>query len=518
MKLLTAALCGLATTAFGDDYPTRHEVTSLPGVTTMPSKLYTGYINAGTPPSGVGSMYFHYWAAMSENNPATDPVVFWYNGGPGASSLFGMLQEFGPLLLNVNSYDDNWKKTGIPTPQPNQFAWTKNATVVAIDSPPPMGFSFCSEEGPGGKPTSCGPWTDKTVFAANHKAHVSFFNDIFPELKPNPFFFFGESYAGVYVPGFVNALLDDPIPGLNFQGFGVGDGWTGCVPKAGEKPDYCTNLDNVGFFKYPNVNYGPWYDIQFFSGHNQFSQSLHREIMSTCTAAELQTPNLSPQCQALIDEMSEEIGGWYAYNLYNDCPQKDLKHGINNALKYRKRVLNKVANGGGMTTGVCPGNAMPDWLLLNETLDAIAAPRNSAFINLDNGHGFNYTSDQTDIRFIYKKALDMNKTVLVYEGDTDACGLQTSPIEDKFVSYFQSIGLQKTQKWRPWTTDGQQQMAGYIIEWEGGKARFIDVRGAGHLVPHNQPEVSLLMLNNFICQATRGPCPLPKFVPPQQEL
>lgn len=27
----------------------------------------------------------------------------------------------------------------------------------------------------------------------------------------------GESYAGIYVPGFANALMDDPIPGLNFK-------------------------------------------------------------------------------------------------------------------------------------------------------------------------------------------------------------------------------------------------------------------------------------------------------------
>eukprot|EP01059_Diplonema_ambulator_P011695 TRINITY_DN2173_c0_g1_i3.p1 TRINITY_DN2173_c0_g1~~TRINITY_DN2173_c0_g1_i3.p1 ORF type:complete len:518 (+),score=176.46 TRINITY_DN2173_c0_g1_i3:958-2511(+) len=499
-------------------YPSKHEVTSLPGVPKMPSKMYSGYINAGVPPSGKGTMYFHYWMVESQGNPATDPVVMWYNGGPGASSLFGLLQEFGPLLLNVDSYDAQWKQTGVPTPQVNPWAWSRNATLICIDSPPPIGFSFCTEEGPSGGGTSCGPWTDKTVFAANHKAHQTLFNDIIPEFKPNPFFMFGESYAGVYVPGFVNALLDDPIPGLNFRGFGIGDGWTGCVPKDGQPANWCVNLDNVGFFKYPNVNPGPWYDIEFFHGHDQFSQDLYRNIRKTCTDEELHTPNLSPACQKLIDQMSDEIGGFYVYNLYNNCPQNLLKHGMNNALKTRKSVLRAVAYPGaqGMTTGVCPGNAMPDWLLLNDTLNALGAPLDTNFLNLDNGHGFNYTSDQTDIRFVYQKAIDKGLKVLVYEGDSDACGLQTAPIEDKFVPYFNNIGLKATSSWRPWTTDGQQQMAGYVIEWNNGVARFVSIRGAGHLVPHNQPEVALFLLENFICEATKGNCPLPKYAPPMR--
>eukprot|EP01061_Rhynchopus_euleeides_P037712 TRINITY_DN645_c4_g1_i1.p1 TRINITY_DN645_c4_g1~~TRINITY_DN645_c4_g1_i1.p1 ORF type:complete len:517 (+),score=213.64 TRINITY_DN645_c4_g1_i1:43-1593(+) len=515
--MMRAAACAalLGAVAATTPYPAKKEITSLPGLSSLPSKMYAGYINAGTPPSGVGTMYFHYWMVESQGSPATDPVVMWYNGGPGASSLFGLLQEFGPILLNMDSYDAAYEKTGIPTPVVNQFAWSKNATLIAIDSPPPIGFSFCTEFGPSGNGTSCGPWTDKTVFAANHKAHVELFNNIIPEYKPNPFFMMGESYAGMYVPGFVNALLDDPIEGLNFQGFGVGDGFIGCEPVQGKAVNWCVNLDNVGLFEYPNAQAGPFYDVQFFHGHNQFSQELHREIMSTCTEAELKTPELSPACKALIAEMSEEVGGFYVYNLYNQCPQNELmsKHGMNRALRSRKAALRAAASAhGGATTGTCPGNAMPEWLALKATREAINVPADVNFLNLDNGHGFNYTTDQTDIRFVYKKALAAGLSVLVYEGDTDACGLQTSPVEDAFVSYFKEIGLSKTQKWRPWTTDGAQQMGGYVIDWNGGKARFVSVRGAGHLVPHNQPEASLFLLNNFVCQATKGDCPLPKFV------
>ena len=60
------------------------------------------------------------------------------------------------------------------------------------------------------------------------------------------------------MPLFVDAWLNDPVVGvkgkpINFVGFGVGNGFPACIPRAGMKIDWCVNLNNVGFFKYPNV-------------------------------------------------------------------------------------------------------------------------------------------------------------------------------------------------------------------------------------------------------------------------
>ena len=518
--------------------PSKFAVKSLPGWTDesgnpkpLPSAWYTGYIPAGTPPSGEGTMYFHYIMIESERDPANDPVLFWYNGGPGASSLFGMLQEWGPLHLNQLSYDEKYNITGIPSPVYNMYRWTETHTLVAIDSPPPMGLSFCSTDGPAGSPTSCGPWTDTTVFAANHAAHMSFFNHIFPELKKNPIFFTGESYAGVYVPGFAMEMLKDKnAKDINFQGIAVGDGWTGCKPKHGEPADWCIDLDNVGVFKYPNVHPGPWYDIEFFHGHSQFSNELYNEIQSTCTEEELKgTVKMGSACLALIGEMSDEIGYWFPYNLYNACPagamlnSKNInKHGMNRALKarrefgkamkYNKHLASDIPSAGNGDSGLgspCLGHAMSTWFTLNETLEAIGAPLDSKFINLDNGHGFNYTSNQPFVGPIYEALIKAGKRVLIYEGDMDACGLQTSPVEDIFVPFFKSIGMNKTEKWRPWTLDGATQMGGYTIDWNNGAARFVSIRGSGHLAPLNRPRVTQKMMLDFINDKD-----LPRYNPP----
>ena len=65
-------------------------------------------------------------AEAEEVDPATAPLVVWYQGGPGASSLFGFFVEFGPFMLNDQSLqDDAYNKTGVPQLIRNPSSWNK---------------------------------------------------------------------------------------------------------------------------------------------------------------------------------------------------------------------------------------------------------------------------------------------------------------------------------------------------------------------------------------------------------
>ena len=135
--------------------PAGDEVKVLPGWnvsgnTTLKSKMYSGLIAAGSD-SENGTNYTlteHYVFFESENEPTTDPLIVWTNGGPGADSYFGLFTELGPYYVDESSMQtEEFTKTGIPTLWDNKFSWNTNASLLILNSPPPVGYSFCSIKG-----------------------------------------------------------------------------------------------------------------------------------------------------------------------------------------------------------------------------------------------------------------------------------------------------------------------------------------------------------------------------------
>lgn len=43
-----------------------------------------------------------YWFFPAQNGDKNAPIILWLQGGPGASSLFGLFVEVGPLSFNAD--------------------------------------------------------------------------------------------------------------------------------------------------------------------------------------------------------------------------------------------------------------------------------------------------------------------------------------------------------------------------------------------------------------------------------
>jgi serine carboxypeptidase-like clade 2 len=310
--------------------------------------------------------------------------------------------------------------------------------------------------------------------------------------------------------------------------------------------DWCVNLNNVQYFQYPNALPGPHWDVEFFHGHAQMSHSLYREIKSVCSDDELKgiTMPLSAPCSKLVTgQMAEEVGSFYAYDLFDACPadvpppQSKMHSYLAGAKrKVRSPPRPELPSSGDGDTGLgapCLGSSMDVYFNLTVTKKALGIPLTNNFISLDNGIGMNYTTNSGFVGYVYEKAHKAGKRILVYEGDSDTCGLETAPMEDIWVPFFgngtgtwtpagrlnsetaKPLGLPMTQRWRPWGLHpaGRKVQGGYVMEWAGGKVTFASIRGAGHLVPLYRPVAAFTIMHAF----QKGESLPPSFYPPKSK-
>jgi hypothetical protein len=457
MKFSAAAALILATSAHAS--PMEDLVTSLPGVDgDLPFGMYSGFLDYEL--DGV-SVHTHY-ILTEQATPASDasPLIFWSNGGPGASSMFGFTSEVGPFNINAESM-----LTDPPTLFVNPTGWNNLGDLLIFEAPAPVGFSYCGDDvsGPG---TSCGDWTDERASRNNYLALQAFYAK-FPEKLPKPLYLSGESYAGVYIPTMAREILEGDAT-INLAGFAVGDACTGTEVLCGD------------------TGQGPWWDLTFMYGHGQFSTKTYDSIIATCTEKLLKHPGeegLNDDCNALLSKMDEEIGGYYDYGLYDDCTYQNglMKRRHLSHLQWRSSGPDAAdaAPGGALNDYSCgSGEAMEYYVTIPAVRDALHVDQDSNFFSGDNGVGFNYTLTEANLIPFYNdvavgKFADRNVRVMVYNGDTD-------PGINSFVAqnWTTHVGLDEVESWRPWTIDACLRMGGYITRYEGD-FQFATIRGAG---------------------------------------
>lgn len=176
-------------------------IDSLPGAPALLSKQYSGFL-----PISV-SKRIHYYYIESENNPVTDSIVFWTNGGPGCSGLLGLFVELGP-----------WRPQSDLTLIRNPHTWTSLASVVFLEQPAGVGFSTTSDHSE--------LKTNDYDAARDNVLTIRKFFERYPERANNTMYLASESYGGHYIPQLTLVLLADKQLSKNFAGFLVGNPYT----------------------------------------------------------------------------------------------------------------------------------------------------------------------------------------------------------------------------------------------------------------------------------------------------
>ncbi|KAL1858293.1 hypothetical protein VTK73DRAFT_7858 [Phialemonium thermophilum] len=157
---------------------------NIPDVDFDVGESYAGLLPISADKGEQNQLYF--WFFPSRNPAAEKEILIWLNGGPGCSSLEGIIQENGPFLWQYGTY----------RPVENPWSWHKLTNVIWVDQPVGTGFSV-------GKPTA----RNEDDVAAQFKGFWKNFVDTFG-LQGYKVYIAGESYAGTYCPYIASAFLD----------------------------------------------------------------------------------------------------------------------------------------------------------------------------------------------------------------------------------------------------------------------------------------------------------------------
>ncbi|KAJ7452966.1 serine carboxypeptidase [Mycena galericulata] len=192
-----------------------------------------------------------FWYFEARKNATTAPLVLWFNGGPGSSSMIGLLQELGPCRITNDSQSVTL----------NPYSWNNEANVLFIDQPVGVGFSHGTESVGTSQEAASDIWKFLQIFLADSR---------FSHLAANDLAIWTESYGGHYGPTFAAYFLSQNAAiaagtatgaTLNLKTLGIGNGLTdpisqypGYISYANKNP-YASPLVSTSTIKSANSSW-----------------------------------------------------------------------------------------------------------------------------------------------------------------------------------------------------------------------------------------------------------------------
>lgn len=427
------------------------EILNLPGLSyKLNFRHYSGYLNASA------GKYLHYWFVESQKNPSQDPLILWLNGGPGCSSLDGLLSENGPFHVNPDG----------KTLYENEYSWNKVANVIYLEAPAGVGFSYDDNQDYS--------TDDDEVSEDNYLALQHFFIK-YPQFKKNEFYISGESYGGIYIPTLSVRVFTGQAK-INFKGFAIGNGYL--------DKTYLGN--SIIFFGYY---------------HGLFGKKLWNDLTSYCCKGGVSQQNCnfansdSDYCVNAVSAASVIIQGQglNVYNLYAKCQHSS--YGYSRDKADRKLLLNSFKIKMNLTVEDDPpcidSSNLRNWLNQKTVRTALHIPSkvqpwDICSLDVEIGYQRIYSTMKPQI---IKLISSGRLRGLIYNGDVDmACNF----LGDEW--FVDNLPFKVTSEYQLWKFNDQ--IAGYYKQF--GNLTYMTIKGSGHMVPQDKPGPAFKMISSFL--------------------
>ncbi|XP_053120904.1 probable serine carboxypeptidase CPVL [Hemicordylus capensis] len=376
-----------------------------------------------------------FWFFPAQVQPENAPVLLWLQGGPGGTSMFGLFVEHGPYVVNKNH-----------TLSERKFAWTSKFSMLYIDNPVGTGFSFTDDKGYAVNQDDVG----RDLYSAL----IQFFQ-LFPDYQKNDFYVTGESYAGKYVPAigyYIHTHNPTANININFKGIVIGDGF--CDPEM-MLGGYAEFLYQIGLVDEKQKNY---VQQQTDQGVNYIQQKKWKKAFEVFDELLNGDTTTNPS-------YVQKATGCSNYFNFLQCQEP------------------------------------PDQEYFGE-LFALPEVRKSIHVGNLTFHNGSIVEDHLleDVMKTIKPWLAVlmdNYKVLLYNGQLDI--IVAAALTERFlptVQWTRATEYKNADRvvWKINPKD--QEVAGFVRQ--AGEFYQIIVRSGGHILPYDQPERSLDMIDRFI--------------------
>jgi len=428
---------------------------------------YSGYLDIST------SKHLFFWFFESRTAPETDPLVLWLNGGPGCSSSTGLLFELGPCQVQHEG-----KST-----KPNPFAWNSKANLLFLDQPVNVGYSYSQDKSDA--------INNSADAARDVYAFLQLFYARFPAYLKVKFNVAAESYGGQYAPNIASRIYREnkALAGIGelhpskaviipLSTVIIGNGLTDPLVQFASVPDYACAPSPYAVL-----------DEQ------------------ACSSLRSQVPiceRLQNFCYQNPSRFSCVPATLYCWNLY-----RPFFNTGRNPYDIREKCDQSV-------NPLCYDqmNWIDAYLNRPEVRSELGAPNDRVFQSCNDqvNRDFQLSGDNMhNAAALIPELIENGIRLLIYAGEDDfmcnylgnerwMLGLNTvfsgefNQTSHKYMSHFPSSNKTQTDSSKTEHHVGTLRYAGP----GAGNITFVSLFDAGHMVPYNQPQISLEMINNWL--------------------
>ncbi|KAK3721910.1 hypothetical protein LTR37_002726 [Vermiconidia calcicola] len=465
---------------------------------------YSGYIDIAP------NVHVFFWFFESRNDPSSDPITLWLNGGPGSDSLIGLFQELGPCRINpdlsstLNPYSWNNVSNVLFLSQPVGVAFSNQGIVngsLADYTGSVLNSTYANATAtyPLLDPVNEGEidTTDLAAIAAWHilQGFLSGMSKLDGDLKGvKEFHLWTESYGGHYGPAFYNYFYhqNELINNGTMEGYSLNFGTLGLINaiidesvQAEYYPEFAVN-NTYGIKAYNDTvyNYARFANFMPNGCLDQIQVcklaaagvegGLIREHPGqTITNVATSFRSINSVCQEAADMCRDNVESPYYY--FGNRGVYDIRHPYDDPT---------------------PPSFFEEYLNTAEVQNAIGVSNNYTTNNADVYFGFQSTGDfifpnfRADLEEILASGV---RVALVY-GDADYICNWFGGEAISLAFRYENQDEFAAAGYEPMVYGGVQY--GEVREY--GNFSFTRIYEAGHEIPYYQPQGSLAVFNRSI--------------------